>query len=270
MGDHRIKYVPPSIEHTAFNCPHCGALAKQIWYHGHADSLAKDRVPRLMTKRELELADFEKVKADDRDRAIRVGERLVTGLPFLEGNAAVYGAAQAHNVAFSRCFNCDEIAIWVYNQQVYPQAAEGALPNPDLPPEVMRDYREASGILNQSPRGAAALLRLCIQKICGEVGGTGKNINEDIKLLVSKGLDARVQQALDVVRVVGNNAVHPGQIDLSDDRATAEQLFNLVNLIADRMISQPKHVQSMFDGLPEEAKRQIAKRDEGESDSPEK
>ena len=78
---------------------------------------------------------------------------------------------------------------------------------------------------------------------------------------MEKGLDVRVQQALDIVRVIGNNAVHPGQIDLKDDRGTAGKLFDLVNLIADSMISQPKHVEAMFESLPSAAKDQIAKRD---------
>jgi hypothetical protein len=34
-----------------------------------------------------------------------------------------------------------------------------------------------------------------------------------------------------------------------------------VNIIADRMISQPKHIQAMFDSLPDNAKAQIGKRD---------
>ncbi len=61
--------------------------------------------------------------------------------------------------------------------------------------------------------------------------------------------------------MVGNNAVHPGQINLKDDRTTAEKLFGLVNLITEIMISQPKHVASMYDGLPENARQAIEKRD---------
>lgn len=116
-------------------------------------------------------------------------------------------------------------------------------------------------ILDLSPRGAAALLRLGIQKLCQHLGETGENLYHDIAALVKKGLDVRVQRALDVVRVIGNNAVHPGHIDLRDDRATAEKLFGLVNLIAERMISQPKHVQELYESLPEGARKAIEKRD---------
>ena len=97
--------------------------------------------------------------------------------------------------------------------------------------------------------------------MCKHLGERGKNINDDIGSLVTKGLDVRVKQALDVVRVIGNDAVHPGQIDLRDDRATAESLFGLVNLIAEKTISEPKHVEELFAGLPETAKKQIENRD---------
>ena len=123
------------------------------------------------------------------------------------------------------------------------------------------DYSEAGDIVNASLRGAAALLRLGIQKLCKHLGEPGKNINNDIAALVKKGLDPRVRQMLDVVRVIGNNAVHPGEIDLRDDRVTAERLFVLVNMITDIMISQPKAIQEMYGKLGEGALAAIEKRD---------
>jgi len=130
----------------------------------------------------------------------------------------------------------------------------------DLPEEIKSDFREAAEIWHSSPRGSAALLRLCIQKLCIRLGKSGRNLNNDIGELVKEGLDPRIQKSLDIVRVIGNNAVHPGQI-LTDDRETASRLFRLVNMIADAMITQPKHINEFYEELPESAKRQIEKRD---------
>ena len=94
-----------------------------------------------------------------------------------------------------------------------------------------------------------------------EVGESGKNIDADIASLVKKGLDVRVQQALDIVRVIGNESVHPGQMDLRDDHDTVTELFRLVNLIADVMISQPKAIDAMYNALPASKLKGIENRD---------
>ena len=79
--------------------------------------------------------------------------------------------------------------------------------------------------------------------------------------MVKKGLPAKVQQALDIVRVVGNNAVHPGQIDLKDDTETANSLFGLINLIVDVMVTQPKEIEKMYKSIvPDSQKDAINKR----------
>jgi hypothetical protein len=84
-----------------------------------------------------------------------------------------------------------------------------------MPDDLKRDYEEARAILNRSPRGAAALLRRAIQKLCMHLpGDESKDICVDIGAVVRKGLAERVQEALDAVRVIRNDAVHPGMIDL--------------------------------------------------------
>jgi len=134
-------------------------------------------------------------------------------------------------------------------------------PNPDLPDNITKDYEEAGTIVELSPRGAAALLRLCIQNLCKYLGEPGKNLNDDIGALVAKGLDERVQQALDTVRVLGNEAVHPGTLDLKDDRQTVKKMFGLVNMIAKEMITLPRERDDLFNTLPENTREAIDKRD---------
>jgi Domain of unknown function (DUF4145) len=90
----------------------------------------------------------------------------------------------------------------------------------------------------------------------------GKDLNVDIGNLVKEGLPVQVQQALDSLRVVGNNALHPGQMDLRDDRATAEALFGWLNFIVDQRIAQPKRLDELYGRLPEDARAAIEKRDQ--------
>ena len=154
------------------------------------------------------------------------------------------------NLKYCECSHCHEFTLWHLGRMILPSTGGAAMPNIDLPDDVKMDYEEARTILNKSPRGATALLRLAIQKLCIHLGEKGKNINEDIGNLVKKGLPIKVQQSLDIVRVIGNNAVHPGQIDLTDDVETASKLFVLLNIIADVMITQPKEVDNLFNSLP--------------------
>ena len=83
----------------------------------------------------------------------------------------------------------------------------------------------------------------------------GKNIDDDIGALVKRGLDARIQKALDVVRVVGNNAVHPGQIDLRDDNelpagvADPPRMKHNSGLVCPPPLSSPRNRGPMNTGL---------------------
>jgi len=163
----------------------------------------------------------------------------------------------------SVCNHCGQPSYWHQSAMIYPDALTAPMPNTDLPDDIKVDYEEARSIANRSPKGAAALLRLVIQKICIHLEEGGKNLNKDIGNLVKKGLSPKIQKALDLVRVVGNDSVHPGQIDLKDDPATVGKLFNLVNIIADTMISQPNEIDSLYDSLLSDGKKEaIEKRDE--------
>lgn len=133
----------------------------------------------------------------------------------------------------------------MHDRLIYPPTLAGPQPHSDLPPALAADFEEARRIVDLSPRGAAALLRLLVQKLCIELGEKGQRIDDDIASLVTKGLDESVQQALDAVRVIGNEAVHPGQMDLRDDRDTAIVLFDLVNDITAQTITRRRRAQAI-------------------------
>lgn len=164
------------------------------------------------------------------------------------------------------CTHCDGRVVWFVNDyksyMLWPFGiANAPLPHDEMPEDVKADYIEARSVCALSPRGASALLRLGIQKLCKHLGGKGDNINEDIGALVKKGLPVQIQQALDVVRVTGNNAVHPGELRVEDQPEIAAALFGLLNLIVDNRIAEPKRVEALYAALPEGARNGVKKRD---------
>jgi hypothetical protein len=68
--------------------------------------------------------------------------------------------------------------------------------------------------------------------------------------------------------VIGNEAVHPGQLDMTDDVATALKLFTLLNLIADDRISEPKRIEELYTTLPEGKRQSIEGRNQRALGSP--
>jgi hypothetical protein len=162
------------------------------------------------------------------------------------------------------CDHCGQVSLWVDGKLVYPFAQIAPAPHPDTPDAIKADYEEARSVFQQSPRSSAALLRLCIQKICIELGLSGKNLNDDIGTLVKQGLAIRIQQSLDIVRVIGNNQVHPGVLDVRDDPEMATVLFDLVNIIVEDRLARPKQIEALYGKLPEGARKQIEERDKAQ------
>jgi len=165
-------------------------------------------------------------------------------------------------ISIAICQSCNNFSLWVNNKIVYPKNMPVEAPNEDLNDEIKSLYIEASRIFSDSPKGATALLRLALQKLLKQIGKEGNNINSDIKELVASGLSPKIQKALDLLRVVGNNAVHPGQINVDDNSEIALRLFKILNIIADELITKPKEIDGLYnDVLPDEIKAHIDQRD---------
>lgn len=169
-----------------------------------------------------------------------------------------------YEIYISHCTNkaCTNYCLWIDGKMVDPDMEGVPYPNEDLNEEIQEDYMEARSILSRSPRGSAALLRLAIQKLCRQLGEQGRDVNTDIANLVKKGLRQSIQKALDIVRVTGNESVHPGTLDMKDNREIALKLFELTNLIVEVMVSEPKRVDELYEKvIPSEKKKAISERD---------
>jgi hypothetical protein len=257
------KTYPPSIRQTAFECSHCGAFTTQYWFRIYAGQLEDDApLPEIPDKEWLkEVQQDQKMSEKVKRELTDWFSQVTAGLVFLATKPDSAWCTLATNLHISKCYNCKKIAVWVHDTMVFPHERQGPQANQDLPSEIAKDFEEARSIVGLSPRGSAALLRLCIQKLCVLLGQKGKNIDDDIAALVKQGLNPLVQKALDIVRVIGNEAVHPGVIDLNDNRDIADQLFGLVNSIADQMITHPKNVSQLYEQLPFGKREAIEKRD---------
>lgn len=217
-----MKYIVPTLHLKSFHCPHCGVLAEQTW-------------------------------------STKVSSSYIQILANGQSTGSLYVLEKTMT---AKCKHCNLFSLWHEEKMVFPLTGNVEMANSDLPDDIKNDYNEAKNIVNISPRGAAALLRLAVQKLCIHLGEKGTNINDDIKSLVKKGLPQTMQQALDSVRVIGNNAVHPGKIDLKDDTEIAYALFGFVNIICEILISQPKKVKEYYEKyIPENLRSEIEKRD---------
>lgn len=148
-------------------------------------------------------------------------------------------------------------------EMIIPDFGSSPLPEADMPEDVKKDYLEASRIFSRSPRGAAALLRLGLQKLCKGLGEKGENINEDIRALSTKGtLSPAVVKVADTVRIAGNNAVHPGEMSDEDFDYVASKMFELLNFIVKKAITEPRELEILYEMTPEAPRRSAEQRDE--------
>jgi len=187
----------------------------------------------------------------------------VSGLSVHLGSGSSYRAlGNVPVVSFSLCDACGRESVYIGDNLVLPAESDAPAPAEDLPAKLIDDFEEARAILPRSPRGSSALLRLVIQKLLPHLGATKKGIDEAIGELVQKGtIKTPIQRALDTVRVIGNESVHPGEMDLKDDRETALALFRIINLIVETAITEPKRLDALYASLPKSKLEGIEKRD---------
>ena len=161
------------------------------------------------------------------------------------------------------CSHCDQNSIWNTSSKtiVDPSITTNIPPHEDMPEEIKSLYMEALSVIDLSPKASSALLRLALQNLMPLIGANTGKINEDIAKLVREGLPEEIQQALDYCRVIGNNAVHPNELNLDDTPEMAHAMFEMINFIVEEKIAKPKRIKELFSKLPTGAKEAIDKRD---------
>lgn len=227
-----MSYVIPSFDKKAFNCPNCGAYSQQVWQHYFYDSSR---------------------------RGFGVSLEINKPKGTIKTESGEYSEKKDLSIVY--CYSCEKFSVWLNELMISPSESTAPIAEKNMPANILDDYNEARSVLSLSPKSSCALLRLALQKLCVHLGGEGKNINADIKFLVKQGLPERIQKSLDAIRIVGNSAVHPGEIEIDDDPEIANSLFKLINIIVDYMITQPLEINAFYDSLPESSTRAVARRD---------
>src|SRR5260370_18565165 len=170
--------VQPSVRETAFNCPYCFALTTQYWYALDAKQIsAETRVPFIADEDyEMSLLATREFSEEQKKEVLGWVRKLKAGQVLIRDTHDVERLSKVDNLHLSQCFNCKKIAVWVYDRLLFSITEAGAQPNADLPEDISGDFDEARDVVSASPRAAAALLRLCVQKLCKHLGEKGKSI----------------------------------------------------------------------------------------------
>lgn len=199
----RGKHIEPSVTETRFSCPYCGTLTVQHWYYLYVNKITdKDEkriTPNINTKKDIE--EYKSIFNDLPKTPLYIKEinklkKNLTGKFCLDFNDnKQYMNAALTNLTISVCDECNEAAIWHRDRLMHPATYTCHPAHEDMPDHIVTDYNEARAIIDFSARGAAALARLCIEKLCShllkkDVGSIDKAIGQ----LVKDGLDERIQK----------------------------------------------------------------------------
>jgi hypothetical protein len=162
-----------------------------------------------------------------------------------------------------KCGACGHISWWINGELVHPRRSAAPPAQEGMPPDVLALYDEAASIADLSPRSASALLRTALEVLTtNHLGQQNVSLNDAIGNLVKDGrLDESLQQAMDYLRLTGNGAVHPREVQLDDQSPSVEALFELLNLVVERLVYRPQRIAHLYAQLPESKRQAVDQRD---------
>lgn len=156
----------------------------------------------------------------------------------------------------TQCPQCENFMVdlrW-YNQQtgqawqepVYPRVGARAKAPPEVDPAIAEDFNEASLVIGDSPKAAAALGRRCLQHVLRENAGVKKaNLSKEIQQVLDEDrVPGYLANSLDAVRNIGNFASHPIKSEHSGEvvqvePGEAEWILDTLETLFDFFYVQP-------------------------------
>ena len=228
----------------SFVCPHCSVFAQQSWH-------------QVQHNNDRSVDEYGMVSVND-DYMIK------NGVDYIYHNDEYLN--EVNVLAFCICHSCKKPSLWYDHKLAYPfkNTVYVEDPNVFMPSEVKELYDEAKAVLNLSPRSSAALLRLALEVLLPHLGAEKAKINTMIKQLVDeRKVIGKLQQAMDSLRVIGNDAVHPGLIDSEDkdDKEVSLALFKVINFIVAETLESDKMIGDLYSLLPEKVIKGIEDRE---------
>lgn len=128
---------------------------------------------------------------------------------------------------------------------VYPLALVGPSPAIGMPEGVRKLFDDARAVGRQSPRAAVALMRVALEKL---IPGAGTLYTR----ITSIATGAHVQRIMDLVRVIGNAALHDDEeVEFDPGPDVAAKLMELMNILIDVHL-QERPMQELRSILPVE------------------
>jgi hypothetical protein len=220
--------IEPRLGAESFSCPHCNALANQDWYSLFLKPENADEVlvltPETVSVRTEGKNEWNNIKEID-----QFVERLKRNeVTYVYQNHSQSLKVKMANLHLSSCHSCNGFALWVGERLAFPINVD------KTPAFVEEDVEEAAAILNESPRGATALMRVCIQKLMPLLKQDGEKLNDSMSSLVRKGLEVEIQQAMEVLQVLGNDPVQPTGLDTQEDKEMALRFVDSLKAILER------------------------------------
>jgi hypothetical protein len=234
------KEIKPKLGAESFSCPHCNAVTHHDWF----SLFLKPENATEVVVLTLEAAMLAKSKEGD-ELIERLKDNVLT-YEYQEHPQTL--KVKLVNLHVSRCYSCKGFAIWERDRLVFPIRGKE-------PPDIIEgdfkeviegdfteieedktadDIQEATAILNRSPRGATALIRICIRKMMPLLEQSGKNLHDNISSLVGKGLEFEIQQSMDLRQVLRQNPLKPTHFD-EEGSETATRMFASLKEILKRL-----------------------------------